>query len=250
MAKTRSPNYPSASLGDAIQSAKRFYAKAQRAAVHPEDAVKAMGYEGMSGAARSRLSALRKFGLLEDTKSGVRLTDPALAILLLPEGEPERQAAVNAAAMAPELFRELAAQYRDADASVIAPYLVRAKKFSAAGAKQAVDAFQATLALVSDSDSGYSSPKGDSTETRPSVIEHMTPADRSAAPAPPIRIPLEANAYATLSAPFPLSEAAWLQMMAVLNAMKAGLVAKPSASGDPSLATDPEDALRRATPSA
>jgi hypothetical protein len=46
-----------------------------------------------------------------------------------------------------------------------------------------------------------------------------------------------------------MTEDRWNQMMAVLAAMKPGLVAKPLApSADPSLATDPEDALRRATP--
>jgi hypothetical protein len=50
-----------------------------------------------------------------------------------------------------------------------------------------------------------------------------------------VLIPLSVTEWATLQAPFPLSEAAWNQMMAVLNAMKPALVA--SAEQAPSSAS-------------
>jgi hypothetical protein len=40
-----------------------------------------------------------------------------------------------------------------------------------------------------------------------------------------VQLPLSADLWATLSAPFPLSESAWNQMVAILNAMKPALVA-------------------------
>ena len=250
--KTRSPNYPSVGLGGAIESARRFYSKAQRATLHPEEAVKAMGYEVASGAARTRLSALRKYGLLTDAPNGVRLSDDAISILVLPEADPERQAIINRLALLPDLFAELAQEFRNTEPSLVAAHLQRAKRFSQAGAKQAADAFRDTMALVRDSGAGYSALERESSETRPL----MTLSDRVMGPPPesfvPVRIPLAANVWATLQAPFPLTEAAWTQMLAVLQAMKPGLVAKPVdlSGGDVSKATDPEDALRRATPSA
>ena len=39
----------------------------------------------------------------------------------------------------------------------------------------------------------------------------------------PVQLPLSASAWATLEAPFPLDEAAWDQMISVLQAMKPGL---------------------------
>jgi hypothetical protein len=154
--KTRSPNYPSSSLADAIASVATFFKKAQQGVLHPEEAMKAMGYNTVSGASRSRLSAVRKYGLVDDTKDGVKVSDTALAILTLPDGHPERQAAINRAALEPELFRELAQQFKNADPGLIASYLVR-RKFSQAGAQQAVDAFKDTMAMVKDPGEGYTS---------------------------------------------------------------------------------------------
>jgi hypothetical protein len=151
----RSPNYPNTSLATAIESARRFYGKAQQASVHADDAVKYMGYQGPSGAARSRLAALRQYGLVEDTKEGVRLTELGLAILH-PSSDDERREALSAAALTPPLFKELWNTHKNVDASVIAGHLIRSKHFSSGGAQQAADAFKANTDIVKAPPEGYS----------------------------------------------------------------------------------------------
>ena len=155
----RSPNYPSAPVTAAIDSARRFYGKAQRTTVHPEEAQRAMGYNKISGASRSRLAALKQYGLLDEAKGGVRLSDLGLQ-LLHPQNDDEYQQAVAAAALTPPLFKELWDSHRTADPSIIASHLIRTRNFSTAGAKYAADAFKATAAVVKASPQGYSSPDG------------------------------------------------------------------------------------------
>lgn len=217
--------------------------KAQRATVHPDDAVKAMGYQGPSGASRSRLGALRQYGLLEDAKGGVKLTDLALTILH-PANEEELQGALATAAITPPLFKELWDSHKNADASVISAFLIRNKAFSQAGAAQAAAAFRDNVALVKAPPQGYSSPNDESKKDNPPMIEPQGGARAQATRS--VQVPLSATTWATVQAPFPITEAAWNQMLAVLNAMKPGLVA----SGDRSTANDPEEALRRSMPDA
>jgi hypothetical protein len=179
--RTRSPNYPNTSLATAIDSARKFYGKAQQATVHPDDAVKAMGYQGPSGASRSRLAALRQYGLVDDVKDGVRLTELGLT-LLHPQSDDELVIALSRAALTPPLFKELWGTHKNADASVVASHLIRTKHFSQAGAQQAAESFKANADLVKASPEGYSSPDAprDQPEREMSLSELMPSPARSA----------------------------------------------------------------------
>ncbi len=246
VARQRSPNYPTVPITTALDSARKFYAKAQRTTVHPEEAQRAMGYSKPSGASRSRLAALRQYGLLDDTKGGVRLTELGLR-LLHPQSDEEYQQAVAEAALTPPLFKELWESHRSADPSIIASHLIRTRNFSTAGAKYAADAFKATVSIVKAPPEGYSSPDAGQ-RPDPGVIEQQI-GSRGQVPPGPVRsvqVPLSATAWATVQAPFPISEEAWTQLLAVLNAMKPGLVASPPApTSEGSEVTDLADALKR-----
>ena len=68
-------------------------------------------------------------------------------------------------------------------------------------------------------------------QTQQSQPYNKMPAEWMPPPSDPrqksVQLPLSVSEWATLQAAFPLSEAAWKQMMAVLTAMKPALVAPP-----------------------
>jgi hypothetical protein len=222
--KGRSPNYPAVGLEAAIASAKALYGKSGKATVSPEAAVMDMGFRSMNGPARSRLSALRKYGLIEETKSGVRVTDRALT-LFHPQADAEgyRQA-IRDAATAPALFRELMAAPVPSDDALRLSLLKRG--FGASGANLFIQAFRDTQKLVNDVFQGYDSPNvqanGSGSPARPDQPMIEQPVRQPGMRA--VQVPLSAKTWATLQAAFPLTEEAWDQLLAVLKVMKPGLV--------------------------
>jgi len=106
MAKTRSPNYPALSLGDALDQARKIYAKDHRASIPREVAAKHMGYGSLNGTSLGAVSALLKYGLIEG-RGEVKITDDAVAAMAAREGSPERQAALERLALSPTIFAQL-----------------------------------------------------------------------------------------------------------------------------------------------
>jgi len=142
----RSPNYPALGLSEALEKVKAVFQKEHSTEVAPEVMVGHFGYGGLNGPARTTLSALKKYALISEGKTGLRVSDLAMKILH-PENEDERQAALREAAMRPELFRQLAETHPKASDENIANHLIK-RGFSAAGAQQAIAAFRDTFTLV------------------------------------------------------------------------------------------------------
>ena len=153
--KQRSPNYPAISLKTAIELTRKLYDNAKRTHVSEAVAASAMGYKSLNGTTRGHISALKKYGLVEDEGAGLQVSNLAMQILMHPEGSPDRQTAINVAAFIPEIFREIHRTHREASDSVLRPYLILSKQFSEGGADQFIQAFRDTMALVSEGDSGY-----------------------------------------------------------------------------------------------
>jgi hypothetical protein len=109
--KTRSPNYPIISLPDAVQRIQRVYESEHTHLATRDVIARALGYGGINGASAGLVSALAKYGLLEVVKEQYRVSETALDILLHPKGDPERVRAIQGAALAPSLFKELHGHY-------------------------------------------------------------------------------------------------------------------------------------------
>lgn len=159
MPQMRSPNYPAVSLPDAVDLLAKLYQREKRSPVDPERAALAWGYSSLSGPPRSKLSALRKYGLVEDTTQGIRISDRGLTILS-PLSEEEKQAALRDAAVEPALFRELASFPGASDENLMAR-LVRIG-FTEAGAKLAVASYRETMSLAGPEATAYSHPHAES----------------------------------------------------------------------------------------
>jgi hypothetical protein len=144
----RSVNYPFITLEAAIGQAKRLWDSVGRNAVPIPTAAAAWGYGEKSSAVRSTVSALKQYGLLQDSGDGarrqIRLTDRAFDIVLEAAGSARRTDALRAAVLAPKIYGEIFERFAaglPAQDHAINSFLLRDKQFN----RKALAAFIASL---------------------------------------------------------------------------------------------------------
>lgn len=191
MARERSPNYPSLDLEAALAAADALYRKERRSLVPLIIAAKAMGYTSLSGPVRSRISALRQYGLLEGAGEQVKLSDRAFELITSPKGTREYLAALQEAALEAPIFREMFESLRDSSDETIAYRLQREKKFSEEGARRVIRTFRATMAFAKLDEERYDdSTEADIDEVTPRpMLESINPSARSTSTSTAIRAP-------------------------------------------------------------
>jgi hypothetical protein len=167
MAVDRSPRYPSVSLKQAVEYVRAIFRKEGRGAIPPLIAVKALGYSTMSGTARTRLGALKQYGLVDDQFNGpVKLSSRGLTLAIRSADSPEYLATLQEAALTPLLFREIYERRGDASDDALRHYLIAEKKFAPNGADRFVEAFRETLRVAKLDNRGYGVGEDDGEETR------------------------------------------------------------------------------------
>lgn len=112
----RSPNYPAIGLREAVERVQRLYDADKRAGAPVDAALRHIGFSSRHGNALAVLSALRKFGLVEDAGGRVVPTQRAVTILAYPDSDPRKWDAIKESALSPDIYRLLYARYADKDA--------------------------------------------------------------------------------------------------------------------------------------
>jgi hypothetical protein len=151
----RSPSYPTVGLQEALERTKKFYSVDGKAGAPTETAVKHIGFASAHGQALSVLSALKKFGLLEDKAGRVVPTQRAIELVNLPEQDPRRIEALRQAALAPAIYRELIQQYRETGLpgdETLKAELVTYKNFNPNSVDDFIKFFKSTLEFSGLSD--------------------------------------------------------------------------------------------------
>jgi hypothetical protein len=170
MSRVRSPNFPAVPLDEAVDAVEKLWKKEHGTTVPPDVAAQAIGFSSLSGASRSKLAALKQYGLIEG-RGNVAVSSLAKGILL-PKTPNERQASIREAALAPELFRAVHESYSTASDDAIMSYLVRELNFSQGGARAFIASYRKTLSFAklygSGLDAGESSINDELEETGPS----------------------------------------------------------------------------------
>lgn len=164
MSRARSPNYPALSLPVAIGKARDVYEK-QVLRGEPKDIVVShMGYNSINGRSGKSLSALLKYGLLDEVEGDFSVTERAMKIFF-PDDDRERDDATLAAANSPKLFRELFERYKDAKPTPesLNGYLAR-NGFLPKAAEAVAKTFGETYDLVSGIESDTESLDADDEE--------------------------------------------------------------------------------------
>lgn len=250
--KARSPSYPAIDLEQAVARAKALLEKENRNLVPVDTALEAWGYSPGSGAGLVVIAALKKFGLLEDEGSGadrrVRLTDEAYEVLIDErEQSPERFEILQQAALRPRIHAELWDRYGaklPSDSTL--RYELRKMGYSDDASQKLVAEWRRTFDFAGLDDSvrlGESAPVADeeSSDSMPTSVDPTTASAQTQqsvrltqAAGQSVQLPLSHGRWATLVAPFPLSEPEWQQMMGILQAMKPALTAfdSPFAPGE------------------
>ncbi|MFH5804509.1 hypothetical protein [Alienimonas sp. DA493] len=111
-ARQRSPNYPSVGLPDAISRATRLYEGVGTAGASPDSAAKLIGYSKNHGTARMTMSALKKFGLVEERNGRVVPAKLTVDLANFPPTHPRHGAALRTAALSPTIYRDVYTRYR------------------------------------------------------------------------------------------------------------------------------------------
>lgn len=235
--RSRSPNYPGIDLGDAIDRANRLYDMEGQNVTPLNAALGHWGYKPQSGGGLVVVAALKQFGLIEDEGSGehrmIRLSALALRIIRDDRpNSPERREAIQKAALAPRIHNDLWTEFQGSLPSDenLKYKLKISRGFSDLGATEFVRQFRSTVAFTqldqsaivsgSGEDRAVEGTGGSGTSGEESREEEAVSAGRRQRT---VQLPISGTEWATLQAPFPISEGAWQQMMAVLNAMKPAL---------------------------
>jgi hypothetical protein len=265
--RTRGPGYPAIDLGIAIERAVQLGKVSDRHPVPLEAAAEAWGYTPRSSNNPVTAAALKRFGLVDDVGEGsarqLRLTDFGREVVFLSEdrSNPRWGDVIKRAALEPRIHQEVIGHFGGAlpDDRVVLHYLMFDLGFARASAQDFAKRLRSTLDFAGikgatdvGSDSRRSEPPiadaapvrsipqdvrtyGGDLEGHP--LFSRVPAELPRETARAIQIPYSVGEWATLQAPFPLTDNEWRSMMAVLEAMKPGLVAEP-ATGAPADAPD------------
>jgi hypothetical protein len=153
--RVRSPNYPGLSLPEAIQRIHSLY-KAQHTHAAPREIIaKGIGYNSLNGASATAISAIGKYGFLEKSGEGFKLSERAMSIIA-PHNPAEKAEALKAAAMEPKLFADLFERFPPPlpNDEVLRNYLIRAG-FAPSAVSPAVLAYRETIDLVDREAPGY-----------------------------------------------------------------------------------------------
>lgn len=153
--RTRSPAYPAIDLEEAVNKASALWKRASRHPVQADVAVTFWGYDEGSSTGLSALSALKKFGLVDDSGSGnqreVKLTDLGIALVFNPDVSSESYASnLKQAALLPTIHAELWEKYGGQlpDDSIIERYLVVEKRFNEQYVKTFIDELKKTITFA------------------------------------------------------------------------------------------------------
>lgn len=232
VSRQRSPNYPGVNLGEAIEFARELYAKVGRGQFHADDAASTWGYRGPSGPVRVRLAAFRQYGMLDGSRGeNPKLSRRALTFVLRNQASREYKSALQEAALAPALFRELRDTRPDASDGVLREYLIIDKNFTDDGAERAISVYRATM-LLADLDRGdiMSGLNGDDSleEIEEDIMATEAPPERSVEPVRAnvprgsfsIPVPLDAERMATITLPINMQDADWARLDRILQAYK------------------------------
>jgi hypothetical protein len=185
VAKVRSPNYPTISLRDAVARIQVVYAKEHKHPVEREVVAKHLGYGGLNGASMSVISALSKYGLVEQVGDQLRVSSRGEDVCLYAQHDPERVQALVEAAFSPVLFNELRDIYGErlpSDQNLRA-FLVK-RGFNPRTVDGVIRSYRDTIEFLNEESGGsYAESEGVSQSEKPMTTPIQTnPSPRSGEP--------------------------------------------------------------------
>lgn len=150
--KLRSPSYPYLDLSEATRLAKILWEKEKRHPAPVSVVAVHWNYGAKSSTGLLAVAALKKFGLLDEEGSGdqrtVKLSDFALDIIKHEDSPDEISKLLKAAALKPEIHRDLWENHREASDANIKRVLIFDKKFNDASVDSVIKEYRDTIAFA------------------------------------------------------------------------------------------------------
>ena len=110
----RSPGYPLFGIEEAVNRIKILWNKDGKTGAPKEVAIRHLGYSKlMSGPAFRTLSALKKFGLIDEKDDRVIVSQKGKNIILYPENSDKHIESLREAALQPSIYKQLFDKYQD-----------------------------------------------------------------------------------------------------------------------------------------
>ncbi|MCL4671837.1 MAG: hypothetical protein KJZ64_02645 [Sphingomonadaceae bacterium] len=156
-ARSRSPNYPSVSLGDAIEMIRKVYQAEKRAKFPRETLASHLGYSSLNGRALSKIGAIRAYGLIDGREDALSVSRTALAILEAPKDSADYVDALHEAFNAPNLYQSILEEYgEDTPSEQTLRWWLTQQGYVGDAADKALSAFLAGQELVNSAGGRYS----------------------------------------------------------------------------------------------
>jgi len=150
----RSPNCPAHDLEESIDKAGAIYRMEGRNSFSGADAVVHMGYNGLNGASRRALGAVRAFGLVEGRGQQLKVSDDAVLIIADAEAEEqrERKEALLRAICHNRVFSDLYEQFAgQGSLSQVSGFLQKKYRFKPVTADSTAEVYQRSLSMLHSS---------------------------------------------------------------------------------------------------
>ncbi len=157
----RSPGYPALDLGQAIQKAELVYKAEKKTATTPDVIASHIGFSQANGPGGRAVSALRQFGLIEESNGKYRISDLGYTLIHYDRNGQEWKAAASEASKRPTIFKELAEKYPEglpSDATLRSELLDRG--FNPNVIPEVISIIRNTLSLVDASETVYNGTSG------------------------------------------------------------------------------------------
>ncbi|MET4788263.1 hypothetical protein ABIF64_000441 [Bradyrhizobium japonicum] len=165
MGKVRSPNYPTLSLGPALDAIRPAYTKDHRNKMSRAVLAAHMGYTSLNGRALGKIGAVRAYGLIEGSGDELKISDDAVTALMAPANSNERVVALGRLASKPALFQELRKDFPDTLPSIEnLKFALIKRQFTPDAAEKAAKSYLATMNLVAGWPDAYNPPDEESSE--------------------------------------------------------------------------------------
>lgn len=169
----RSPNFPSMSLGEAVEAIKKVYVAEGRAKAPRLSIVKPLGYTSMNGRSLSILGALKAYGLLEGRGDDMRLSQEGFILANAPGDSAEYREALLASFRAPAAFQRFAEEDEAASADTL-KWKLQKGGFQADAAERLVRVYRESRELVNAAEGTYQ-PSRSRVEEEPEEQQNNAP---------------------------------------------------------------------------
>ena len=232
-ARQRSPNYPALGLKAAVEKVRMLYEADKRAGAPVDAALKHMGFGSKHGQALAVLSAVKKFGLVEESSGRIVPTQRAVDLLNFPDQDARKIKAIRDAALSPEIYRELYEQYKSTgipSEETLKAELIADKNFNPNAVEGFIRDFKETLVFAGIMDAvGLSLSAEDASEMNDSVQTAVQTVGSTPKPMPqgmkeislPIGVTEEGQAiFAHVRFDAPLKKGMLLSLKQLLDALE------------------------------